>query len=237
MGVETITCAPSRRAAGRVAGQQVDEQSKPEPPSTNPSAAEEVLRTTELLEMILSQLNARDFLSAQRVSYLWSRVIATHKPILRNRYLLQDCFTAPPLCTDRSTKWSPQDPQVNPLFIQRFLQSAAYHVLYTLNPSVTFHGTDPLVLSHHSTFANPSATWRSMLLYNPPVKKAWLRPMSARFEDVPQLLIARDGAEGLMLGDVVEMFEGLVKGDSSGWYVHILSWTVTRKVMWMLSPA
>lgn len=98
-------------------------------------------------------------------------------------------------------------------------------------------GMDPVVRAHVDGFGHEEASWRRMLLFQPPVKKAWMRPMSARFEDPPRLLVAGEGVEGLVMADVVAAFEELVKGDSSGYFVHVLSCTVTKKVIWMLTPA
>lgn len=203
-------------------------------PSSTP-AATAVLCTVELLELILSNLRMRDLLSAQRVSYLWSRIISTHKAILKTKYLLPD--TSIPLYNSPATNWTTPTPFTNPLFIQRFVQSSALYALRRVNPQANFMGMDHSVRAHIDSLGEDTASWRRMLLFQPPVKKAWLRPMSARFEDPPRLLVAREGCEGLVMGDVVAAFEELVKGDTSGYFVHVLSCTVTRKVVWMLTPA
>jgi len=198
-------------------------------------AAHAVLSTTELLDMILSPLSLHDLLAAQQVSYRWQQVICSSARAQKTQYLAADHST--PLYTDAATNWTTPTPLTNPLFLQRFVQSAAQHALQALNPANTLSGADALVRGRAAAFAHPAASWRAMLLFQPPVAKAWLRPVSARFEDAPRLLAAAEGAAGLRMADVVDAFERLLGGDGSGYYAHLLRCTVARKVVWMLTPA
>jgi len=197
-------------------------------------AAHAVLNTAELLDMILSPLSLRDLLSAQKVSYRWQRVIACSARAQKTQYLAADHSTA--LYTDARTNWTTPTPQTNPLFQQRFVQRAAQHALQSLNAACS-GGADAAAREPAATaFAHPAASWRAMLLFQPPVAKAWLRPVSARFEDPPRLLVAREGEVGLRMADVVGAFEALLSADDSGYYAHLLGCTVARKVVWMLTP-
>jgi len=204
----------------------------PTAPST--PASDAVFGTVELLAMILSPLPLRDLLAAQQVCYRWQQVIAASALAQKTQYLAADNSIA--VYDSAATNWTTPTPAANPLFLQRFVQSAALHALRALNPSVAFLGADPLVRTRAAAFAHPAASWRAMLLFQPPVAKAWLRPMSVRFEDAPRLLVAPEGALGLRMADVVHAFEELLLGDSSGYYVHLLGCTVTKKVVWMLTP-
>ena len=195
------------------------------------SAAHQVLSTAELLELILTKLRPHDLLNAQQVSYLWSSVIISSKSIQKALYLLPDTANSS-YYIDMFT--NTPSPQVNPLFVQRFVQASALYALRSINPTVSFFGVDPQVKTRTAAFDDPDASWRNMLLFQPPVQQAWLKPMSARFEDPPRLLRNDDG---LRMTDVVAMFEALAKDDSCGYFVHVLGCTVTRIFVWMLAPA
>jgi hypothetical protein len=186
------------------------------------SAAHQVLATPELAEIILTHLAMRDLLASQHVCYLWNSIIKTSRPLLRKKYLL----------ADNTARHSPVQPHAltNPLYLQRFVQQAALHALRSVNPPVHFLGIDPFVLERTAVFESKEASWREMLLFQPPVRIAVLRPLSAHFED-GWFEIRNDS--GLKMSDLVRFFEErvLLGKDGSG-FIEILAATAVRKVVW-----
>lgn len=86
---------------------------------------------------------------------------------------------------------------------------------------------DRFVQQKQKSFADPQANWREMLLFQPPVKLALLKSMSAHYDDGYYYI---ENADGLKMGDVVEFFRkkaalGGVKA------ADLFSGTVTRKVV------
>jgi hypothetical protein len=187
------------------------------------SPAHQVLATPELAEIILTHLSMRDLLASQHVCYLWNTIIKTSHPLLRKKYhLAEKVATESPL----------QHAHTNPLYLQRFVQQAALHALRHVNPSVHFLGIDPFVLNRSAIFESKEASWKDMLLFQPPVRIAVLRPLSAHFED-GWFEIRND--EGLKMGDLVRFFEeSALRGKDGGRFVEILAATVVRKVVWSI---
>jgi hypothetical protein len=181
----------------------------------------QVLNTVELLELILGNLTMRDILPSERVSYLWRSVIASSRAIQKRKYLLPDTSES------RSV-------EVNPTFLQRFIQQAAFYTLRQINPSVSFYGMSPFVFDRIDSFADDETSWRRMLLFQPPLRRAYLRPLSARFEDHLQSYMISN-KEGLGMEDVVRFFEDRVK-EADQVSLRLLSYTVIKKVTWVLTP-
>ena len=186
------------------------------------AATARLFGTVELVELILSHLTVRDLLAAQRVNYLFQQVIKRNPRTQRSLYLLQD---APRGLAPSAYAIT------NPLYVQRFVQQACLFALRQLNPKVHFIGIDRFVEKRDKSFADPAANWRTMLLFQPAIRKAMLRSMSMRYEDGYHYI---ENKEGLRMGDVVTFFQKL--GHDGLASVELLSATVTRKVVWSIMP-
>jgi hypothetical protein len=197
-----------------------DEEDKLAYSITMASPAHQVLAMPELAEMILTHLSMRDLLASQHVCYLWNTIIQTSHPLLRKKYLMPNI----PSKQDSLQR----HPKTNPLYLQRFVQQAALQALRQVNPSVHFLGIDPFVLQRMSSFETEDASWRDMLLFQPPVRNAILRPLSAHFDDGWFEIVNDDG---LKMGDLVRFFEERVV-EGKGRFVEVLAATVIRKVVW-----
>jgi hypothetical protein len=187
------------------------------------SPAEEVFRTVELVDLILSHLTMRDLLAAQRVNYLWHEVVKSSRRMQKAKYLLPDSSTSLASAGYAHT---------NPLYLQRFVQQACFFALLQVNPTVQFIGMDRFVQRTVKGFSSTQASWRDMLLFQPPVKFALLKSISAHYDDGYYYI---DNAEGLKMSDVVEFFKD--KAMEGVKAVDLLSATATRKVIWSVMPA
>jgi hypothetical protein len=186
------------------------------------SPAAQVFGTVELVGLIVSHLKLRDLLAAQRVSFLFHEVIKRSPRTQKTLYLLPD------KCLENGSKGMFVS---NPLYLQRFVQQACLYALEQLNPKVHFIGMDKFVKARQKSFAEPAAKWSQMLLFQPPVKLALLKSISAHYGDEYHTL---HNADGLRMGDVVDFFQK--KSDGGMNNVELLSATVTRKVVWMVMP-
>jgi hypothetical protein len=90
---------------------------------------------------------------------------------------------------------------------------------------------DRFVLRTVKSFEEPDASWHKMLLFQPPVSHALLRPMSAHFEDEFYFI---QNKFGLTMGDVVDLVKERANSGRSG--VELLSSTIVRKVVWSVMP-
>jgi hypothetical protein len=190
----------------------------------------QVLQTMELLDLVLTPLSMRDLIAAKLVSYLWNDTISKSSACQRTLYLL------PEQCTPESKIEDVKNASTerNPLFLQRFIQQAALYALRTVNPKVHFLGIHEFVLTSVDAFADPAASWRNMLLYQPPVSMAGLTALpNGEF----QLGYAIDNVDGVRMGDVVALFTDLIRessprSDDRSDYVDLLSKTVTGEGYW-----
>ena len=181
-----------------------------------------VFQTVELAELILSHLSLRDLLAAQRVNFLFNQIIKRNREAQRTRYLAPDR----PRCV-QSTGIA----NVNPLYLQRFVQQACLFALQQLNKDVHFIGMDRFVKRRQTSFADPYANWRNMLLFQPLATTALLKSMSSHYEDEYHYI---RNEEGLKMADVVEFFQNRAFDGRRA--VELLSATVTRKVVWSVMP-
>lgn len=188
------------------------------------SPSSEVLATFELLDMILSNLAMRDLLAAQRVNYISNQVITKSRKMQKTKYLLPDTLQRLPTIDHLQ--------QTNPLYLQRFVQQAAFHALRQVNPSVHFLGMDRFVLQRVEAFEDPEASWRKMLLFQPRASLAIMTPMSVQQQGNRVCFLRNE--EGLMMADVVSHFEELAKAAGDG--IDLLSATVIRKMVWSVTP-
>lgn len=188
------------------------------------SPSSEVFTTFELLDMILSNLAMRDLLASQRVSYLWNEAISKSQKMQRSKYLLADTSE------DLSPIYRHQTS--NPLYLQRFVQQAAFYALRQVNPTVQFMGMDRFVLQRLKAFDEKEASWRKMLLFQPRASVAVLTPMSATFAGNNVYFLRN--VEGLKMADMVTIFEEMAKAGGEG--VELLSATVIRKMVWSVTP-
>jgi hypothetical protein len=184
----------------------------------------EVLTTFELLDMILSNLATRDLLAAQRVNYIFNQVITKSRKMQKTKYLLPETLQGLPTIGHLQ--------QTNPLYLQRFVQQAAFHALRQVNPTVHFLGMDRFVLQRVEAFQDPEASWRKMLLFQPRASLAIMTPMSVQQQGNRVCILRNE--EGLMMADVVSHFEELAKAAGDG--IDLLSATVIRKMVWSITP-
>ncbi|KAF2815063.1 uncharacterized protein BDZ99DRAFT_189889 [Mytilinidion resinicola] len=136
------------------------------------SATSRVLSTTELLEHILLHLPPPSLLFAQRICTTWRSLIQRSLPLQRALFLAP---TAQPLLVSSDPPYTL--PPVNP-----FLKSAfAGHIDRHSKPMrwVTAQGEHCIVFvvrvvsaEWPDAFKYPEASWRQMLLTQPPVKAA-----------------------------------------------------------------
>jgi len=187
------------------------------------SPEEQVFRTVELAELVLSHLSLRDLLAAQRVNFLFNKVIKRNRRIQQKQYLAPDT-TINLECNGYAA--------TNPLYLQRFVQQACFFALQNLNKDVKFIGMDRFVKRREKSFALPDANWQKMLLFQPPVKLALLKSMSSHYDDEYHYISNEDG---LKMGDVVHFFQKRASGGIKA--VELLSATTTRKVVWSVMPA
>lgn len=188
------------------------------------SAPAQVFVTVELVELILTNLSLRDLLAAQRVNYLFHAIVQRNKKIQKTRYLLPD---------NSISLETAGYAESNPLYLQRFVQQACFFALQQLNPKVHFLGMDRFVRQRTKAFADRQANWKNMLLFQPPVRSALLKSMSSHYDDGYYYI---NNVEGLKMGDVVEFFQKAREKDPRK-AIDLLSATVTRKVVWSVTPA
>lgn len=190
----------------------MSETSQPQLPIASPKmtlAVERVLATPELLEAILIQLTPiNQLLCAQLISRLFHTTIAS-SPILQQLLF----FRAD---TARDAKdWS-----VNPLLRQHFLPwfagpsegsfgSRDYNVLKLMDWT-----TSPLTLA---AFLRPEASWRNMLLMQPPPKELqvvrWVHGQGGDSENVATVSFADKSAGAVTMGRVYDIMELYLRWD------------------------
>lgn len=168
------------------------------------TACQRVLGTTELLEGIICSLDMRTIIvSAQAVNHRWKDLITESPAIQQHLYLLP----AP------NGGGGPENPDLNPLLAKSFplwFVSAARHDYKGLR------GT-PLV-TRSDDFMRRDATWRGMLVSQPPVRKLAIYSkvfgMNHAFE-------VREYAEGLRMGEFYDHAQlELFKGSSAYFVVY-----------------
>ena len=120
-----------------------------------PTTQQQVLNTVELLELVFSNLTMRDVLASERVSYVWRSVISSSPPAQRRKYIMPE----PSL---------PHGPQINPMYFQGFYQKVVLYAIRQTNSTATIHGPASFVRDRVETFADEHASWRRMLLFQPP---------------------------------------------------------------------
>ncbi|PYH43016.1 uncharacterized protein BP01DRAFT_122553 [Aspergillus saccharolyticus JOP 1030-1] len=130
--------------------------------------AQHVLNTPELLELILTQLDLRTLLtSAQRTCRTWHTLIRTSLP-------LQEALFFHPIKSGHNAPShdSTTTPTINPLlqwaFPQFLSQPPSDYYPSSLNPF-----DDLTSLAHrakHPAYLRPEASWRRMLVQQPPAR-------------------------------------------------------------------
>lgn len=128
----------------------------------SPSAAESVLKTPELLELVLAHLDQEQLLNAQRVCRHWKDIISSSLPLRRMLYL------------SPAPKVDERIPVDNAWLKNRFPDFGIY--LLQGNPKWRpkyIRALGPADFDRLGTdfFAQPNASWRDMLLTQPPVKE------------------------------------------------------------------
>ncbi|KAK4956876.1 hypothetical protein LTR10_006405 [Elasticomyces elasticus] len=187
--------------------------------TTKHSAFNAVFLTTELLENILGQLPMKDLLLAQRVSRKWRDVIVQSKGMQQQLFMLPiEAEYVWDLSIAEDSDWfeitrSTGDKNVRHL--QRYLHT--FNSGNTNELLVTSEGNqclwekasplgayEPLILRNLPSLDNPDASWRRMLLSQPPSYKLYTQypdkdgdPMDAD-EDCPN---------GVTMSDAVEPIE------------------------------
>ncbi|KAF4307148.1 hypothetical protein GTA08_BOTSDO06092 [Botryosphaeria dothidea] len=118
------------------------------------NASETVFNTTELLELILSFANLGDLLSAQRTCQRWKAVIDGSIKLQRCLYILPDRRGAD--CYG-----------LNPLLVQRFRFSRDARGYLSVDTNTEWQ---------ERVLSCPSASWRRMLVSQPPEPFALVGP-------------------------------------------------------------
>lgn len=113
-----------------------------------------VLFTWELLELILLHLDMRTLLLSQRVSSIWRDVIKNSRP------LRQALFFEPVEPTDVPSSARTRNPLIDQIFWPRFVNP-----LYTYS---SFRKFFKYASISKDSFNRPCASWRRMLLQQPP---------------------------------------------------------------------
>jgi hypothetical protein len=125
--------------------------------------ANAVLKTPELLEMILVHLDMREIFSFQRVCHHWQDIIMHDSLLLRRKLFLAPAFTD-----------SPNYPTDNPFLKQRFPKFSTYllqgNVKWRPKWVKALDESDLLRLGEEF-FECETASWRRMLLTQPPIKE------------------------------------------------------------------
>lgn len=129
--------------------------------TTSTSAAESVLKTPELLELVLAHFDQAELMNAQRVCRRWKDIISSSLPLRRMLYL------SPTLKVDERI------PVDNAWLKSRFPDLGIY--LLQGNPKWRPKYIKALGAADFErlgdNFYEPNASWRDMLLTQPPVKE------------------------------------------------------------------
>lgn len=129
--------------------------------TTSTSAAESVLKTPELLELVLAHFDQAELMDAQRVCRRWKDIISSSLPLRRMLYL------SPTLKVDERI------PVDNAWLKSRFPDLGIY--LLQGNPKWRPKYIKALGAADFEkvgdNFYEPNASWRDMLLTQPPVKE------------------------------------------------------------------
>lgn len=173
---------------------------------------ERVLLTVELLELILSQVDdLRTVLtSASRVCHLWNQVIQS-SPQLQT--LL---FFRPDTSLTKSGK-SQTKTRTNPLLVRQF------GGLLTSAPDGTYQ---PVSLPTHDGLLSSKASWRCMLMQQPPARKlgTWKIETGSSFEhgfEIITHMLDLGAEEGMFVGMLADLIKQIGKG--SPWTLY---WSV-----------
>lgn len=207
------------------------------PSMASTSARLRTLNITEVLENILLQLTVGDLLQAEAVCRKW-RATVLESPMLQAAKWFNDDIWR----TNQQAKgfrgvethevdvpYASLINDCNPLCTHRFYQQVGYHVLQALVPSIQFYDTNLFALRNPNAFADEEASWRRMLLFNPPRTKARIGALSSRTE-IPPYTLHNDN--GLMLEDLVLFFDGLIRGPAMA--SALVQATVQGRWRWLL---
>lgn len=198
------------------------------------------LEITEILENILLHLTISDLLRAEAVCHKWRDTVSESPTLQAAKWFNEDVWKANQQTKGfRGVETHEADwPYVrftndhNPLCDHRFFQQAGYHALRGLVPSIQFYDTNLFALKNPDAFADERASWRRMLLFNPPRTKARIGALSSRNE-IPPYTLHNDN--GLMLEDVVLFFDGLIRGPAMA--SALVQATVSGRWRWLLMDA
>jgi hypothetical protein len=175
--------------------------------SISVSAASAVLRTPELLEMILSHLDMHELLFFQRVCHTWQDIILHDSLQLRRKLYL-----APTLVD------SPDYPTDNPFLKARFPKFSTYllqgNVKWRPKWVKALDDTDLRRLGPEF-FECGTATWRGMLLTQPPIKEFVVyvgfdegeEPETRGVQELLEAQVVVRDEKGVTMGMIVEASE------------------------------
>jgi hypothetical protein len=171
------------------------------------SAAARVLQTPELLEMILVHLKMEEILFLQRVCHTWQDIILHDSLLLRRKLYL-----APALVE------SPDYPTDNPFLKSRFPKFSTYlltgKVKWRPKWVKALDDTDLHNLGDEF-FECPTATWRGMLLTQPPIREVVVyvgaeeggQSMGRSVQDLMQAQVVVKDERGVTMGMILEASE------------------------------
>jgi len=175
--------------------------SKPITP-ISPSAAAKVLGTPELLEMILLHCTMQELLPLQRTSRHFRDIILSSAPLRRKLFLSEALHedknqqTDNPYLKERFPKLGTYLLQGNPKWRPKFIKALAEEDVLRLGPEF---------------FRCETATWRNMLLTQPPVKEVVVYAgfedgvkVSRNVEDLVNAQVSVKSAHGVTMGMIYD---------------------------------
>lgn len=192
---------------------------------SHPSAIEQVLRTTELLESVLLGLPLVDVLLAQMVSKQWQATIV-------GSLALQKALCFAPREKVRRKEKSLVYPEIqrytdtlDRLSADDFLIEAARSRMTTANPLLTrlfqrYYGSEKAEFVYNRTSTSLTSTshissWRSMFISQPPATRATVTLLPPRLQKQGVFIVGLHAtkreiynASGITMADVVECIEG-----------------------------
>jgi hypothetical protein len=165
-----------------------------------------VLKSPELLEMILNHLSMREILPLQSVCHVWRDIIMHDSPILGRKLFLT------PALSD-----SPDYPTDNPFLKARFPKLSTYLLQGNIKWRPKWiKALDEAELRElgEEFFECESASWRRMLLTQPPIKEVvvYVAPPPTPVEIEGEKIVRRGISELMDAQIVVKNKKGVTMG-------------------------
>ncbi|KAI1745117.1 hypothetical protein F4680DRAFT_443600 [Xylaria scruposa] len=164
-----------------------------------------VLQTAELLQEILLQLDMRTLLTAaQLVNRQWHALITSSPPLKRALYFDPIAQSSSPAT-------------INPLLVEAF--PPWYQIAEQLVRKEDFHGLPMAQESRRPAFMNLSASWRHMLVQQPPSLRLGYWTLSHTRTNSFQDFQIQEFPDGLRMGTFYDLPQKWVYQDDSAFNV------------------